>query len=129
MWKANNHERERHEAEKRVAGTTRQCRGPSNESMEAATPLQLHPTPTTTPQLSLVATAVEAATPSTTPTNAHSIGRGRSRCLQRDTPISVLVDRKQFSKSNVTNLKFSILLQSSSSTSSISIWISKREHE
>ena len=67
--------------------------------------------------------------PPTAPTNAHNTGRGRSMCLQWDTPISILVGREQFSESNVTNLEFSILLQSSSSTSSISMWISKREHE
>ena len=127
---ANRHEPERCEAEKRVAGTRRRRQGSGSESVEAATSPQLQPTPTPVPQLSSVAIANGGHhPPPTAPTNAHNTGRGRSRCLQRDTPISVLVGRKQFNESNATDLEFSILLQSSSSSSSISIWISKSEYE
>ena len=63
MREANKRERERREAEKKAAGTRRRRQGPDSESVEADTPPRLHSTPTTVPQLSSVAMAIEAATP------------------------------------------------------------------
>ena len=88
----NRNERERHEAENRVASGRKRRRGGASESLEAANPPQLQPTPTTT----LRCNRCGGHHPPTAPTDAHTISRAstRSRCLQWVTPISVLVDKK-----------------------------------